>query len=224
MLNPDATVQKLALNYAKYCPKVFKEKSDYELFMLSRQFNEMDKTAQENMLAKISILGKISSEFNRINANKFLAEDMPSAVKIKEFIENAEPKFLIKLSNVYSGGSKTLEEMFANVNIDQYVKNAKLHKQLPKKLLDRLDDFSTEFEYNIDSERLSLWKELSVMLFLIAYCVASSFKFLFSDKSLSLLSVYFVNSKRKRIPMLSSFASANKSSICEYLRNFLIKF
>lgn len=156
LLNPDATVQKLALNYAKYCPKVFKEKSDYELFMLSRQFNEMDKTAQENMLAKISILGKISSEFNRINANKFLAEDMPSAVKIKEFIENAEPKFLIKLSNVYSGGSKTLEEMFANVNIDQYVKNAKLHKQLPKKLLDRLDDFSTEFEYNIDSEILKL--------------------------------------------------------------------
>ncbi len=156
LTNPDGTISEVVLHFAKTCPEEFKGQSAYDLYKLSRQFADMDKSAQENMLAKISILGKISSKFNRINADKFLAEDMPNAVKIKEFVENAEPKFLIKLSNVYSGGSKTLEEMFTNVNIEQYVKNAKLHKQLPKKLLDRLDDFSTELEYNVDPDILKL--------------------------------------------------------------------
>ena len=60
----------------------------------------------------------------------------------------------------------------------------------------------------IDAVRLSFWKELSVLFYVVAFFVAESLDFSLSSDNLENLSYFCANSKRKRLPKLWAFSIA----------------
>ena len=58
----------------------------------------------------------------------------------------------------------------------------------------------------IDAARLSFWKELQVLFYVVAFFVAESLGFSLSSDNLENLSCFCANSKRKRLPKLLSFS------------------
>ena len=61
----------------------------------------------------------------------------------------------------------------------------------------------------MDNSRLSLWKELSVILFLFTSCIAQSCRLNLFDTTLERLAFSCANSRRKRTPSLLLFACAS---------------
>ena len=63
-------------------------------------------------------------------------------------------------------------------------------------------------ENQMDPGRLSLWKELLVLYYLISYFVSYSLEFSLDSGKLENLSYICANSKRKRLPKLLDFSLA----------------
>ena len=128
---------------------------------MAEKFAKADKAGQDEILARLSILSKFSEfdKYERIgkyDVEYILNDDIPSALKIAEFLENAEPSYVEHLSYNYQNNYKhiSIEEMLKDNDLDVMITNAKLHKELPQKLLERLNENQSTLFYDVEPEVL----------------------------------------------------------------------
>ena len=149
------------IQFAKKLPKQLKEFGAWEISKMAEKFAKADKAGQDEILARLSILSKFSEfdkyeKIGKYDVEYILNDDMPNALKIAEFLENAEPSYVEHLSYNYQNNYKhiSIEEMLKDNDLDVMIANAKLHKELPQKLLERLNKNQSTLFYDVEPDVL----------------------------------------------------------------------
>ena len=126
----------------KALPDFMNEIPSNDLYSLGSYYQYLDAAGKKNFMDKLGIISKMphlvdyNEKFNSsMLVNVMKERDIPNADKILEFINIAEPEFLEKIN--FQGLSHTFNfgQVFSTTNLENMIQNAKLHKDVPQKLL-----------------------------------------------------------------------------------------
>ena len=96
------------IQFVKNYPNGFEHFGVYQIREMSEKFAQLDKSAQENMIAKLTILGKfpkfceIEGKLQELSFDRFMSNDIPDAKNIADFI------------------NKSTEDSFKNFDFEYY--------------------------------------------------------------------------------------------------------
>lgn len=96
------------IQFAKNYPNGFEHFGVYQIREMSEKFAKLDKSAQEDMIAKLTILGKfpkfceIEGKLQELSFDRFMSNDIPDAKNIADFI------------------NKSTEDSFKNFDFEYY--------------------------------------------------------------------------------------------------------
>lgn len=96
------------IQFAKNYPNGFKHFGAYQINKMAENFAKLDKSAQEDMIAKLTILGKfpkfceIEGKLQELSFDRFMSNDIPDAKNIADFI------------------NKSTEDTFKNFDFEHY--------------------------------------------------------------------------------------------------------
>ena len=83
------------IQFAKNYPNGFKYFGAYQINKMAEEFVKLDKSAQEDMIAKLTILGKfpkfceIEGKLQELSFDRFMSNDIPDAKNIADFINKS---------------------------------------------------------------------------------------------------------------------------------------
>lgn len=142
------------IQFAKNYPNGFKHFGAYQINKMAEKFAKLDKSAQEDMIAKLTILGKfpkfceIEGKLQELSFDRFMSNEIPDAKNIADFI------------------NKSTEDTFKNFdfecyslsNIQGFVKAKQIGNNFDSKYADILLSMKLMRSYSEKAEILELAK------------------------------------------------------------------
>ena len=142
------------IQFAKNYPNGFKHFGAYQIREMSEKFAQLDKSAQENQIAKLTILGKfpkfceIEGKLQELSFDRFMSNDIQDAKNIADFI-NKSTKDTFKEFDF---------EHYTLTNIQGFVKAKQIGNNFDSKYADTLLSIQLQRTFAEKAEILELAK------------------------------------------------------------------
>ncbi len=145
-INNEQSDYDFAIKLGQILPEGLKVLNAYDLRILTGKYSDLDEAGKQTLLDKITIISKMPqlvTGYNDKIENSFFMDfltqkEIKDTDKIVRFLELAEPAYLKQITLAYGNSYERhdFDKIFASENLDNMIKCAELHKELPQELIE----------------------------------------------------------------------------------------